>query len=90
MDTAARLVAPGGLLFISIYNDQGSPSRMWRRVKRRYNASGPVTRGLLVAGSFAYLGRHRPVRAASRAVRRLPADAAPPSAGPGECPRSTT
>jgi SAM-dependent methyltransferase len=78
VDTAARLVVPGGLLFISVYNDQGSASRMWRRVKRRYNTSGPLTRGLLVAGSFAYLGRHRPVRAAIRAVRRLPADSAPP------------
>ena len=78
VDTAARLVAPGGLLFISVYNDQGAASRMWRRVKRRYNSSGRVARGLLVAGSFAYLGRHRPVRAVSRAVRRLPANPAPP------------
>jgi 2-polyprenyl-6-hydroxyphenyl methylase/3-demethylubiquinone-9 3-methyltransferase len=78
VDTAVRLVAPGGLLFISIYNDQGSASRRWRRVKRLYNTSGPVTRGLLVAGSFAYLGRHWPVRAVSRGVRRLPAAEAPP------------
>ena len=49
VNTAAHLVGPGGLLFISIYNDQGSASRMWRRVKRRYNSSGRVTRGLLVA-----------------------------------------
>jgi 2-polyprenyl-3-methyl-5-hydroxy-6-metoxy-1,4-benzoquinol methylase len=33
-----RLVAPGGRLFISIYNDQGRRSRMWRAVKRLYNA----------------------------------------------------
>lgn len=78
VNTAAHLVGPGGLLFISIYNDQGSASRMWRRVKRRYNSSGRVTRGLLVAGSFAYLGRHRPVRAVSRVVRRMPACEAPP------------
>jgi SAM-dependent methyltransferase len=83
VDTAARLVAPGGLLFISIYNDQGLASRMWRRVKRRYNTAGPVTRGLLVAGSFAYLGRHRPVRAAIRIVRRLRADSAPPTRARG-------
>ncbi len=31
------LVGPGGLLLISIYNDQGSRSRLWRRVKRTYN-----------------------------------------------------
>jgi SAM-dependent methyltransferase len=30
-------VAPGGRLFISIYNDQGTRSRMWRAVKRGYN-----------------------------------------------------
>jgi 2-polyprenyl-6-hydroxyphenyl methylase/3-demethylubiquinone-9 3-methyltransferase len=33
----ARLVAPGGTLFISIYNDQGPRSRLWRMVKRGYN-----------------------------------------------------
>jgi 2-polyprenyl-6-hydroxyphenyl methylase/3-demethylubiquinone-9 3-methyltransferase len=32
------LVAPGGLLFIAIYNDQGGRSRAWRRIKRVYNA----------------------------------------------------
>ena len=31
------LVAPGGLLFISIYNDQGGVSRVWRRLKKAYN-----------------------------------------------------
>jgi len=30
-------VAPGGRLFISIYNDQGTRSRVWRAVKRGYN-----------------------------------------------------
>jgi 2-polyprenyl-6-hydroxyphenyl methylase/3-demethylubiquinone-9 3-methyltransferase len=33
-----RLVAPGGRLFISIYNDQGRRSRIWRGIKRVYNA----------------------------------------------------
>jgi 2-polyprenyl-3-methyl-5-hydroxy-6-metoxy-1,4-benzoquinol methylase len=32
----AGLVAPGGRLFVSIYNDQGRKSRIWTRVKRRY------------------------------------------------------
>jgi 2-polyprenyl-3-methyl-5-hydroxy-6-metoxy-1,4-benzoquinol methylase len=31
------LVAPGGQLFISIYNDQGMPSRIWRLIKRTFN-----------------------------------------------------
>jgi 2-polyprenyl-3-methyl-5-hydroxy-6-metoxy-1,4-benzoquinol methylase len=34
---AAGLVAPGGKLFIAIYNDEGSRSRRWRLVKRIYN-----------------------------------------------------
>lgn len=34
---AAIPVGPGGRLFISIYNDQGARSRMWRLVKRLYN-----------------------------------------------------
>jgi len=37
LDNVVRLVAPGGLLWISIYNDQGQQSRMWRRIKRVYN-----------------------------------------------------
>lgn len=78
VDMAARLVGPRGLFFISVYNDQGSASRTWRRVKRRYNASGRVTRGLLVAGSFAYLARHRPVHAVVRVGRRSPAVRAKP------------
>jgi 2-polyprenyl-3-methyl-5-hydroxy-6-metoxy-1,4-benzoquinol methylase len=38
MVNAASAVAPGGRLFISIYNDQGMASRLWRLVKRTYNA----------------------------------------------------
>jgi len=30
------LVAPNGVLFIAIYNDQGNASRMWTQVKRAY------------------------------------------------------
>ncbi len=36
---AATLVAPAGLLFVSIYNDQGPISRGWRVVKSIYNRS---------------------------------------------------
>jgi SAM-dependent methyltransferase len=78
VEAAAGLVGSRGLLFISVYNDQGFPSRQWRRVKQRYNASGPVTRGLLLAGSVAYLGRHKPISAAARMARRSPAREAPP------------
>jgi 2-polyprenyl-3-methyl-5-hydroxy-6-metoxy-1,4-benzoquinol methylase len=59
MDLTARLVAPDGLLFISVYNDQGMESRLWRRVKRRYNRSGAPARRLLVLASAAYLYRRR-------------------------------
>jgi len=37
LENAALPVAPGGRLFISIYNDQGLRSRMWRTIKRTYN-----------------------------------------------------
>lgn len=36
---AAELVAPGGTLFIAIYNDQGRRSKFWHAVKRIYNGS---------------------------------------------------
>jgi SAM-dependent methyltransferase len=37
MERAGRAVAPGGRLFVSIYNDQGRKSAAWRRIKRLYN-----------------------------------------------------
>ena|ERR1022692_794871 len=37
LENAALPVAAGGRLFISIYNDQGLRSRIWRAVKRIYN-----------------------------------------------------
>lgn len=37
IDNVAGLVADGGLLFLSIYNDQGLRSRIWRRIKAHYN-----------------------------------------------------
>lgn len=43
----AELVKPGGLLFISIYNDQGLASRGWTVVKRLYN-SGDIQRRLVI------------------------------------------
>jgi 2-polyprenyl-3-methyl-5-hydroxy-6-metoxy-1,4-benzoquinol methylase len=38
MENVKRLVKPGGLLFIAIYNDCGEVSRRWHKRKRRYNA----------------------------------------------------
>lgn len=37
LENTASVAANGGRLFISIYNDQGLRSHLWRAVKRRYN-----------------------------------------------------
>ena len=37
IDNVAGLVRPGGILFISIYNDQGWISAYWKFMKRSYN-----------------------------------------------------
>jgi 2-polyprenyl-3-methyl-5-hydroxy-6-metoxy-1,4-benzoquinol methylase len=37
----SRLVAPGGTLFVAIYNDRGWVSKAWRAVKRTYNSGWP-------------------------------------------------
>jgi 2-polyprenyl-6-hydroxyphenyl methylase/3-demethylubiquinone-9 3-methyltransferase len=43
-------VAPGGLLALAIYNDQGPQSRIWHAIKRAY-VKIPVLRPLLIAAS---------------------------------------
>jgi 2-polyprenyl-6-hydroxyphenyl methylase/3-demethylubiquinone-9 3-methyltransferase len=50
----ANLVAPGGRLFIAIYNDQGLMSRYWSGVKRVYNRV-PRLRPAIVALHAPYL-----------------------------------
>lgn len=50
LGNACSLVTPGGKLFISLYNDQGRASRMWTRIKRQYNLTGPVGRWVLLNG----------------------------------------
>ena len=47
IDIASRAVAPGGLLFIAIYNDQGAWSRRWNRIKRLY-CSGAAGRAVVI------------------------------------------
>jgi 2-polyprenyl-3-methyl-5-hydroxy-6-metoxy-1,4-benzoquinol methylase len=37
LENVVQLVGDGGLLFISIYNDQGGASRRWRFLKQLYN-----------------------------------------------------
>lgn len=52
LDNVSRLVADGGKLFVSIYNDQGSRSRRWLHLKKIYNRSGllktPIAGGTAV------------------------------------------
>jgi SAM-dependent methyltransferase len=48
LDYAERLVAPGGKLFIALYNRQRLASRYWTFVKRIYNRH-PVTKPLWIA-----------------------------------------
>jgi 2-polyprenyl-3-methyl-5-hydroxy-6-metoxy-1,4-benzoquinol methylase len=44
LEYVQRPVAKGGLLFIAIYNDMGSQSARWRRVKQIYNQLPPGLR----------------------------------------------
>jgi 2-polyprenyl-3-methyl-5-hydroxy-6-metoxy-1,4-benzoquinol methylase len=44
LENVSTRVAPNGLLFISIYNDQGRRSKVWRAIKRRYVNSGKSVR----------------------------------------------
>lgn len=49
---AAECVADGGKLFIAIYNDQGTASRRWAKVKRFYNRLPRGLKFLAVWPSF--------------------------------------
>jgi 2-polyprenyl-6-hydroxyphenyl methylase/3-demethylubiquinone-9 3-methyltransferase len=48
-------VAAGGILWIALYNDQGSESRRWAWVKRTYNRLPPALRWTVVAPSLVRL-----------------------------------
>jgi len=48
LERAAAMVNPGGTLFISIYNDQGTASRRWLAVKRFYNRLPGPLRPMLI------------------------------------------
>jgi 2-polyprenyl-3-methyl-5-hydroxy-6-metoxy-1,4-benzoquinol methylase len=49
LELICERVAPGGRMFISIYNDQGRKSRIWRAVKRLYSRMPPSLRRPYVA-----------------------------------------
>ncbi|RLS55576.1 MAG: class I SAM-dependent methyltransferase [Planctomycetota bacterium] len=58
IDQATLRVAPGGQLFIAIYNDEGGMSRFWTAVKRIY-CSGPLGRWLMLGVFIPYfVARH--------------------------------
>ena len=47
MENVCELVKPKGLLFLSIYNDRGLISRMWRIIKLIYNKSPFIVKMLI-------------------------------------------
>jgi 2-polyprenyl-3-methyl-5-hydroxy-6-metoxy-1,4-benzoquinol methylase len=53
IDNAARRVAPGGSLFIAIYNDLGSRTRRWHAIKRLYNRLPRFAQPILTAAAMA-------------------------------------
>lgn len=54
LENIVPLVGPQGKLFISIYNDQGPPSRRWRTLKKYYNSSSRPMRLMIVLAVGAY------------------------------------
>ncbi len=67
LDNAAIPVAPGGRLFIAIYNDRGEESLRWRGIKKRYNEIAPPLRPLYALLAMAPYE----VKDAARAALRL-------------------
>jgi 2-polyprenyl-6-hydroxyphenyl methylase/3-demethylubiquinone-9 3-methyltransferase len=74
LSNVVDLVAPGGQLFISIYNDQGRSSRGWTRVKKTYVRSGAVGKRAIESGVSGYFRGREAVATALGIVRdrRLP------------------
>jgi 2-polyprenyl-6-hydroxyphenyl methylase/3-demethylubiquinone-9 3-methyltransferase len=50
---SCRAVRPGGMLFIALYNDQGTKSQRWRAIKKFYNRLPRPLRPLLTAAVIA-------------------------------------
>lgn len=57
IDRATTLVAPGGRLFIALYNDQGRRSQAWRLIKQVYCGSALGRAAVLGAFVPYFLGR---------------------------------
>lgn len=52
---AEARVAPGGQLFIALYNDQGGTSRLWWKAKRLYVGLPPALRWLVLGPAYVRL-----------------------------------
>jgi 2-polyprenyl-6-hydroxyphenyl methylase/3-demethylubiquinone-9 3-methyltransferase len=53
IDAACQAVAPGGMLFIALYNDLGTQSTRWRAIKKLYNRIPGPLKPLLTAVTIA-------------------------------------
>lgn len=53
VEAACGAVAPGGKLFIALYNDLGTRTNRWRLIKRAYNRVPALVRPLLTAVTIA-------------------------------------
>lgn len=56
LENVEPLVAEGGKLYISIYNNQGAASLFWTSLKKLYNRSSRPVKGLIVLAVGAYWG----------------------------------
>ena len=66
---AQAKVAPGGIFFIAIYNDQGFQSRLWNLFKRIYNK---LLSGLRPVWALLIMGPHELARFAHKLVQGKP------------------
>jgi 2-polyprenyl-6-hydroxyphenyl methylase/3-demethylubiquinone-9 3-methyltransferase len=66
------LVKPGGSLYLAIYNDSGSVSRRWLRIKKIYNNAPHIIRLLLVAVLASFLEGKRAAGKVLRLENPLP------------------
>jgi 2-polyprenyl-6-hydroxyphenyl methylase/3-demethylubiquinone-9 3-methyltransferase len=66
LEAAVARVAPGGVLYIALYNDAGRASGRWLAIKRTYNRARPFLRWALLACCFVRLWGPSLVRDALR------------------------
>ena len=65
MENASLAVAPGGLLLIAIYNDQGWISSYWKLVKRLYNRNWLLRYSIILVHLFYLFAARLILRAAT-------------------------